>query len=318
MRWTSCRYPFGFRPGRNCHQAVDSLYKAVMARPTNYIADVDIRNFFDTVDHKRLMALLSIRIADPNILRLIGRFLKAGYLEAGKYYHPEEGTPQGGVLSPLQANIYLHYAVDIWFEEDFKNKAIAFCQFIRYADDFVAGFQKKADATEFGVRTKERLAEYGLEISQSKSRIISFGRYPFLSAEQSGKKLATFDFLGFTFFCTKSRKGDFLLGRKTAKKKFRQKIVALNQWLKAVRNTAKLEEWWPSLKLKLEGLYRYDGISGNMREMKYFHSQAVSRVFKWVNRRSQRRSFNFFQFCRYLQYNPLPKPRIYHPYPVLW
>jgi group II intron reverse transcriptase/maturase len=309
---------FGFRPGRNCHQAVDALYKAVMVRPTNYIVDVDIRNFFDTVDHKRLMALLEIRIADPNILRLIGRFLKAGYVEAGKCYQPEAGTPQGGVLSPLLANIYLHYALDTWFEEDFKSKAIAFCQLIRYADDFVVGFQKKADATEFGVRVKERLAEYGLEIAEEKSRIIPFGRYPFLSAEQSGKKLSTFDFLGFTFFCTKSRKGNFLLGRKTARKKFGQKIVALNQWLKAVRNTAKLEEWWPSLKLKLEGHYRYYGISGNMREMKQFHAQAVSRVFKWTNRRSQKRSFNFLQFCRYLQHNPLPKPRIYHPYPVLW
>jgi len=309
---------FGFRPGRNCHQAVDALYKAVMVRPTNYIVDVDIRNFFDTVDHKRLMALLEIRIADPNILRLIGRFLKAGYVEAGKCYQPEAGTPQGGVLSPLLANIYLHYALDTWFEEDFKSKAIAFCRLIRYADDFVVGFQKKADATEFGVRVKERLAEYGLEIAEEKSRIIPFGRYPFLSAEQRGKKLSTFDFLGFTFFCTKSRKGNFLLGRKTARKKFRQKIVALNQWLKAVRNTAKLEEWWPSLKLKLEGHYRYYGISGNMREMKQFHAQAVSRVFKWTNRRSQKRSFNFVQFCRYLQHNPLPKPRIYHPYPALW
>jgi len=125
---------FGFRPGRNCHQAVDVIYKAVMVRPTNYIVDVDIERFFDAVDHKRLMALLGKRIADPNILRLISRFLKAGYLEEGKYYQVEQGTPQGSILSPLLANVYLHYVLDLWFEKGFKKEAIAYCQLIRYAD----------------------------------------------------------------------------------------------------------------------------------------------------------------------------------------
>lgn len=309
---------FGFREGRNCHQAVDTLYKTVMVRPTNYIADVDIEKFFDTVEHRKLMTLLSKRIADPNILRLIGRFLEVGYLEEGKYYQVEKGTPQGGVLSPLLANIYLHYALDLWFENGFKKQAIAFCQIIRYADDFVVGFQKKADAERFYLKVKDRLAEFGLKISAEKSRIIPFGRYPYLSAKQRGKKLSTFDFLGFTFYCAKSRKGNFLLGRKTAKKKFRQKMKALSQWLKAVRNVAKLEEWWKVLNLKLEGHYRYYGISGNMRELEHFYLQAISRAYKWTNRRSQKRSFNWRQFCRYLQYNPLPKPRICHPYPVLW
>lgn len=309
---------FGFRPGRNCHQAVDAIYKAVMVRPTNYIADVDIERFFDTVDHKRLMTLLGKRIADPNILRLISRFLKAGYLEEGRYYQVEEGTPQGSILSPLLANVYLHYVLDLWFEKDFKKEAIAYCQLIRYCDDAVAAFQKKADATRFDKEVRKRLAEFGLKVSEEKSRIIPFGRYPFASFERNGGKPETFDFLGFTFYCTRSRKGNFLLGRKTAKKKYRQKIKELKCWLKATRNLVKLEEWWKTLARKLEGHYRYYGISGNMREMQSYYRQAIGKTFKWVNRRSQRKSYTWRQFCRYLQYNPLPKPKIYHPYPVLW
>ncbi len=309
---------FGFRIGRNCHQAVDTLYKAVMVEPTNYIADIDMENFFDTVGHRKLIELLSKRIADPNILRLIGRFLKAGYLEEGKYYQVEEGTPQGGVLSPLLANIYLHYALDTWFEQEFKKQAIAFCRLIRYADDFVVGFQKKADATKFNLTIRDRMAEFGLKISPVKSRVISFGRYPFLSTQERGKKLATFDFLGFTYYCTKSRKGNFLLGRKTARKKYTQKVKGLKIWLKAIRNELKLKEWWQVLSLKLEGHYRYYGISGNIRGCRKYYLQAISKAYKWVNRRSQKRSYNWQEFCRYLQYNPLPKPKIYHSYPVLW
>ena len=309
---------YGFRPGRNCHQAVDAIYKAVMVRPTNYIADVDIERFFDTVEHKKLMALLGKRIADPNILRLISRFLKAGYLEEGKHYQVEEGTPQGSIVSPVLANIYLHYALDLWFEKGFKKEAIAYCQLIRYADDVVAAFQKKADATRFDEEVKERLAKFGLKTSEEKSRTIPFGRYSSASAERKGKKPDTFDFLGFTCYCTKSRKGNFLLGRRTAKKKYRQKAKELKHWLKATRNQVKLEEWWKTLARKLEGHYRYYGISGNIREMQSYHRQAISVAFKWVNRRSQKKSYNWRQFCRYLQYNPLPRPRIYHSYPVLW
>ena len=309
---------YGFRPGKNCHKAVDALYEAVMVRPTNYIADMDIERFFDTVDHKRLMELLKRRIADPNILRLIGRFLRSGYFEEGKHYEVEEGTAQGSIISPVLSNIYLHYALDLWFEKCFKKEAIAYCQLIRYADDFVVTFQKKADATKFTREVRERLGEFGLRISEEKSRIISFGRYAFKSAQDKGKRVDTFDFLGFTFYCTLSRKGNFLLGRKTAKKKYRQKMKELTMWLKAIRNMLPMKEWWLTLRQKLSGHYRYYGISGNIQEMQSYYTQAVRKAFKWANRRSQKRSYNWEQFARYLQYNPLPKPKIYHPYPVLW
>jgi len=309
---------FGFRPGKSCHQAVNALYKAIMVRPTNYIADVDIERFFDTVEHKRLIACLEIRIADPNLIRLIVRFLKAGYLEEGKYYEVDKGTPQGAILSPCLANIYLHYGLDLWFEEEFKKEAIAYCQIIRYADDFVAAFQKKADATRFNEALRIRLAEFGLRLSEQKSRIIPFGRLVFASNQAKGAKTDTFDFLGFTFYCTRSRKGNFLVGRKTAETKYRQKIKELKTWLKAVRNQAKLKDWWKILARKLEGHYRYYGISGNIKEMQSFYQEAKAKAFKWINRRSQKKSCNWQGFCRYLQYNPLPKPKIYHPYPVLW
>ena len=303
---------YGFRPGRNCHQALDILDKAVMRKPVNYIVDMDIEKFFDTVDHKRLMELLQKRIKDPNILRLIGRFLKTGVMEEGKYYHTDKGTPQGGVLSPVLSNIYLHYCLDLWFEKVVKPKAIGFCQIIRYADDFVVCFQKVADARAFGKALRKRLKEFGLKVSEEKSRIIPFGRYPFLAAQEKGTKLATFDFLGFTHYGTKTRRGYFKLGRKTSKVKFRQRAKELNQWLKKVRNQVKLKEWWEVLRLKLLGHYHYYGISGNMPEIQAFYKRSIRLAFKWVNRRSQKKSYNWVQFSRFLKYNPLPEPKIYH------
>jgi len=186
---------YGFRPNRNCHQALDDLDKAVMTKPVNYIVDMDIEKFFDTVDHKKLMELLRERIADPSILRLIGRFLKAGVMEEGKYYQVDRGTPQGGILSPILSNIYLHYCLDLWFEKVVKKQMRGFCQLIRYADDFVVGFQKAREARAFERSLRERLGKFGLKVSEEKSRIISFGRYPYLSAQKEGKRVATFDFL---------------------------------------------------------------------------------------------------------------------------
>lgn len=305
---------FGFRPDRDCHQALDTLDKAVMTKPINYIVDMDIEKFFDTVDHRWLMRFLGVRIADPSILRLIGRFLKAGVMEEGRYYQIDKGTPQGGVLSPLLANIYLHFCLDLWFEKRVKKRNHGYCQLIRYADDFIVCFQSEAEARAFGDRLKERLSKFGLKVSEEKSHILQFGRQPYYSTKQRVEKLATFDFLGFTHYCTKTRKGYFKLGRKTSKAKFRQRIKELNQWLKSVRNKVRLQQWWEVLRLKLIGHFRYYGISGNMPEMRAFYKRAIRLTFKWINRRSQKKSYNWAQFNRLLKYNPLPKPKIYHPY----
>jgi len=308
---------YGFRPERSCHSALDAVDIAIMTKPVNYVVDMDIKEFFDTVDHKWLMRCLRQRVQDPSLLRLVGRFLRAGVMEEGKYVEVEKGTPQGGVLSPLLANIYLHYVLDLWFERVIKKRLRGFAQLIRYCDDFVVCFQSGKEAREFGEELRQRLGKFGLRIAEDKSRTVEFGRPVWQKARREGKKVGTFDFLGFTHYCGATRGGNFKLGRRTARSRFSQKLKAMNQWLKNVRNAAKVEEWWPILGLKLTGHYRYYGISGNMPKLQGYYTQTVRLAYKWINRRSQKRSYNWRQFHRFLRYNPLPRPRIYHPYPVL-
>ena len=303
---------FGFRPERNCHDALNVLDKTIMTKPINYVVDMDIKEFFDTIDHKWLMEALKQRINDTSLLRLIARILKAGIMEEDKFIEQDKGTPQGGVLSPILANIYLHYILDLWFEKVVKTRLRGYAKLIRYADDFIVCFQNGAEAKAFEGMLKERLAKYGLSIAEDKSRIIEFGRYAWQRAQRKGSKVATFNFLGFIHFCDKTRKGKFKLGRKTSNKKFRQKMKAMNLWLKNVRNLVSLEEWWQALRLKLLGHYRYYGISGNMQGIKAFYIQTSRLAYKWINRRSQKKSYTYKRFCRFKKYNPLPEPKIYH------
>ena len=303
---------YGFRPNRNCHSALDVLDKTIMTKPVNYVVDMDIKQFFDTIDHQWLMKCLRQRVKDATLLRLIARFLKAGVMEEGKFMESDKGTPQGGVLSPILANIYLHYILDLWFEKVIKSKLKGFAQLIRYADDFILCFQSGREAEVFGIALKQRLSKFGLETAESKSRIIEFGCYVWQKAQRESRKVATFDFLGFTHYCDKTRKGKFKLGRKTSSKKFRQKMKAMNLWLKRVRNSVMLQEWWNVLTRKLIGHYNYYGISGNRPALRKFHQRTLSLAYKWINRRSQRKSYNWVQFNRFLKYNPLPEPKIYH------
>jgi len=233
-------------------------------------------------------------------------------MEEGKLIKTNKGTPQGGILSPLLANIYLHYILDLWFEKVIKNKLKGYAKLTRYADDFVVCFQSGKEAKEFGIALKQRFSKFDLEIAESKSRIIEFGRYVWQRAQQEGRKPETFNFLGFTHYCDKTRKGKFKLGRKTASTKFRQKIKAMNEWLKKIRNLIELREWWKVLRIKLLGHYRYYGISGNMRELRKFYTQVSKLAYKWINRRSQKKSYNYKQYCSFKKYNPLPEPKIYH------
>jgi group II intron reverse transcriptase/maturase len=303
---------YGFRPDRSCHDALKVVDKAIMTKPVNWIVDMDIEKFFDTIDHKQLMECLRQRIEDPNFLRIIGRFLIAGVMEEGKYVETDKGTPQGGVLSPMLANIYLHYVLDLWFEREVKKGLRGYAQLTRYADDFIVCFQYGDEALAFGEMLKQRLAKFGLKIAEGKSRIIEFGRNAWMKSRQDGGQLATFDFLGFTHYCCESRRGLFRLGQKTSSKRFRQKMKAMNQWLKNVRNLVTLVEWWQVLKMKLTGHYQYYGISGNFRELRKFYTRAVRLAHKWINRRSQKESYNWERFQRFLKWNPLPKPRICH------
>ena len=303
---------YGFRPGRSAHQALAELDRIIMTEPIQAVVDMDIEKFFDTVDQTWLLECLKQRIADPNLLRLIVRFFKAGVMEDGHWQETERGVPQGAVLSPVLANIYLHYILDLWFEKQVKKELKGVAHLIRYADDFVVGFEREGEAHQVAQQLRERLAKFGLKIAEAKSRVLSFGRTPWYRAQRNGEKMASFDFLGFTHYGEKTRKGHFKLGRTTNRKKFRQKLEALNQWLRAVRNAQPLMDWWETLGQKLRGHYQYYGLSGNMRARRAFYREARRLAQKWVNRRSQRRSYSWEEFHRFLQDHPLPEPRIVH------
>ena len=305
-------FSYGYRPNRNCHQALDTLDKMIMQRPVNHVIDADIKGFFDNVDHDWLMRCIEQRISDKNLLRLLKRFLKAGIVEEGKYISTEKGTPQGGVISPVLANIYLHYVLDLWFEKVEKQKFGSYIGMVRYCDDFVICVQRKEVAEQLLTEISDRLAKFGLELSAEKTQIVEFGRYARENSRKKGCKPGSFSFVGFTHFCDKGRKGYFKVGRKTDRKKFSVKIKEMNKWLKAVRNTNKPEVWWPILAAKLRGHFQYYGVSGNYMRISYFRHLTIRLIFKWLNRRSQKKSYNWEQFRTYLLRHPLPKPRIYH------
>jgi len=256
---------YGFRPGRNCHQAINALDKAVMHKPINYIVEVDIKKFYDNTQHKWLMRCLRERIADPNLLWLIKRFLKAGIVEAGGYKATEQGTPQGSIASPVLANIYLHYVLDLWFEKKFKLKARGYIQLIRFCDDFIVSCEKEEDAKEFLELLKQRLSKFGLEIAESKTKIVKFGKKEWYQAEREKRRTASFNFLGFTHYCGKSRNGKLMMKQKTSKTSLVRKIKEIKEWLKMVRSRICLKDWWQKLKAKLTGHYSYFGVSGSVK-----------------------------------------------------
>jgi len=306
----NCSY--GFRSGRNCHQAVNAVDKTIMRNSINHVIDADIKGFFDNVSHEWMEEFLRVRIVDPNFLLLIRRFMKAGYMDADLLVATGRGTPQGGNLSPILSNIFLHYVLDLWFEKRIKRQARGACFLARYADDFVCMIQYQDDARHIERALRERFARFDLELHPEKTRVSSFGRYERENAKRRGCRAHTFDFLGFTHFCGTSRRGRFIVGRRTSRKKFRAKCKELNLWLKHVRNRLPVKVWWPILAAKLRGHYQYYGVSGNMPSINRYYRLVLRLAFKWLNRRSQRRSFNWESFNAYLEHYPLPRPRIVH------
>jgi len=303
---------WGFRLRRSCHQALDRLDKIIMTKPVNYVIDADIHGFYDNVDHEWMIRCLRQRISDRNFLRLIKRFLKAGVMEEGKWRESEKGTPQGGVLSPVLANVYLHYVLDLWFEKRIRRRYKGLVEVVRYCDDFIICVQCKHEADQLMLELSERLGQFGLELSAEKTRLIKFGRYAQQNARRRGGKPGGFSFLGFTHFCDRTRKGAFKVGRKTDSEKLRAKMKEMNVWLKAIRNRYQVQEWWQVLRAKLNGHYRYYGVSGNCRSIRSYYLVTTRLVFKWLNRRSQKASMNWASFGKYLTRFPLPQPRIYH------
>jgi group II intron reverse transcriptase/maturase len=303
---------YGFRPGRDCHQAINAVDKIIMRKRVNYVIEADIRGYFDNVSHDWMIKFLQVRITDASFLLLIRRFLKAGYIEDGKVVLTEQGTPQGGNLSPMLSNIFLHYVLDLWFVKKVVPRVPGACELVRYADDFVCMVQYADQAQRITEALRKRFAKFDLELHPEKTRVIGFGRFEREDALRDKRRPNTFDFLGFTHYCGKNRKGKFILFRKTSRKKFRMKCKEMNNWLRKIRNYKKAKEWWPVLQAKLRGHYQYYGVSGNMPALEHFYSLTERMVFKWLNRRSQCKSFNWESFRKYREHYPLPKPRIVH------
>jgi RNA-directed DNA polymerase len=300
---------YGFRPGRGCHEALSALARIIEEKPVNYIVDADIKGFFNNVDHDWLLKFLEVRIADPNILRLISRFLKAGVVDAGIRYDTPEGTPQGGGASPILANIYLHYVLDLWFYLVVRKTCRGQAYLVRYCDDFICCFQYEEDARAFYQMLTPRLAKFNLDIADEKTKIIVFGRKA-EETKQGGGKPDTFDFLGFTHYCGTGRKGQFRVKRKTSAKKFRASLLRCKVWLQQNRNLPAVV-LMNLMRVKMLGHYRYYGVTDNSRALSLFYLEAQKLLFKWLNRRSQRKSFDFHKFQLFLARYPLPKPQIY-------
>ena len=301
---------FGFRPNRNCHDALKILNFYVEKRLVSYVVDVDIKGFFDNVDHKWMMEFLKHRITDPNLLRIISRFLKGGYMEEGRRYKTDKGTPQGGVISPILANVYLHYVLDLWFEKVVRKQCEGQAYIVRYADDFVCCFQHKREAMQFYESLKLRLKKFNLEIAEDKTKVIPFGRFAENNAKRTGNgKPATFDFLGFTHYCGKSKQGKFRVKRKSSRKKVQGKLKESKEWLKSNRNI-NIHLIMERFRRSLVGYYNYYCITDNSQTVNDFKEKIEILLFKWLNRRSQRKSFTWDKFRLFLQTCPLPKPRI--------
>ena len=297
------RCSYGYRPNKGALDAVDKLTVKLQFGRYNFVVEADIKGFFDNIDHQRLMELLSLRIADQSLLRLIKKWLKAGVLDTdGKVIHPASGTPQGGIISPLLANVYLHYALDQWFQEVVKVHMRGEACLIRYADDFVCAFEYEEDAKAFFKALGFRLEKFGLELAVDKTRVLHFGR----SNEPGSSR---FDFLGFEFRWDKDRAGKPHVARRTSRKKLRNSIANFTQWCKESRHV-RLKVLFPQLNRKLRGYYNYYGVTGNAVGLKEFHRRAMETLLKWLNRRSQRRSFNWQGFKDLLEHFQVPRPRI--------
>jgi len=278
----------------------------------HHVIEADIKGFFDNVSHEWMIKFLKVRINDPSFLLLISRFLKAGYVDEGYLVLAKEGTPQGGNLSPILSNIFLHYVLDLWFEAVVKTNVNGECHMVRYADDFICMVQNVKDAKRIEQVLRKRFAKFGLELHPDKTQTISFGKFESENAKRQQRKANTFDFLGFTHYCGKSRKGKFLVGHKTSCKKFRQKCAQMNDWFREVHSKVKAKVWWLTLAAKLRGHYQYYGVSGNSRSINLFYYKVQRFTLRWLRRRSQRHRFTWKGFYEYLKKYPLPKPRIVH------
>jgi|HubBroStandDraft_6_1064221.scaffolds.fasta_scaffold203361_2 RNA-directed DNA polymerase len=308
-----CACSYGFRPGRSAHQALEALWRQTMGIGGGWIVEVDIRKFFDTLDHAHLRDLLRRRIRDGVLLRLIGKWLNAGVLEDGKLTFPDKGSPQGGVISPLLANVYLHYVLDVWFEHEVQPRLRGRAFLIRYADDFVIGFACEEDARRVLEVLPKRFGKYGLTIHPDKTRLVAFQPPAETNRTDSGEgpTSGTFDLLGFTHYWGRSRKGTWVVKRRTAAKRLRRAIKTIAQWCRTNRHLS-IPEQHHTLSHKLRGHFAYYGITGNFEGLARFRDAATRAWRQWLSRRKRGNPLRWDYVNRLLTRYPLPAAVVVH------
>jgi RNA-directed DNA polymerase len=299
---------YGFRPGRGCHEALRALHQHLYRKEVETIIDLDIANYFGTIDHGLLEAMLREKIQDERFMRYTKRMFKAGVLTAGELTVSEEGVPQGSCCSPILANIFAHHVLDTWFEEVVKPHCRGQVALYRYADDAVICCQYARDAERILRALRQRLAKYRLRLHEEKTQLVSFSK----QAGRQGELPGTFEFLGLLFYWGRSRKGAVIPKVKTSGKRFRSKLQRVKEWARARKDKERLTTLWATFCAKLRGHIQYYGVSFNLAHVRRFLHRAPRILWKWLNRRSQRRSMNWDQFHRFLQRHPLPRAKIYH------
>lgn len=299
-------FSYGFRPKRSCHQAIEYMFKKVSFGGMRYLIDADIQNYFGSINHSLLREFLDLRVKDGVIRKMIDKWLTAGIMEDGQLTYPEEGTPQGGIISPLLSNIYLHYVLDEWFSETIQPLMKGRSFIVRYADDFVLGFELLEDARRVMEVLPKRFAKYNLVLHPEKTRIVD------LNNSERGNR--SFDFVGFTHYMGKTRKGKYVLMRKTSSKKLTNAIDKIGDWIKMNRHR-KLNELIFELNRKIRGHYSYYGVTFNLRGLNKFYRQVEILLHKWINRRGGKHAWYWDRYVKLInEWIPLFKPKIYHSF----
>jgi len=301
---------YGYRLGRNQHECLEVLGRTIQQKRVNHVVEADIKSFFDKVNHEWMIQFVRHRIGDERVIRLIIRMLKSGIMEDGLVRASEEGTPQGSILSPLLSNIYLHYVLDLWFSRRVKKESRGEAYYFRFADDFLACFQYRDDAEGFRRRLGDRLEGFGLRLAEEKTQCIEFGRFAREDANKRGEKPKEFTFLGFTHYCGKTKEGYFKVKRRTSRKKLGQSLRKFSDWARKVRHVLRKGEMLRQAKIRVMGHLSYYAITDNMGRSSYYAYRARGILFKWLNRKSQRKAYTWASLNQAMASIKWPVPRV--------
>jgi len=301
---------YGYRPGRSQHQCLDALGRTIQQKWVNYVVEADIKSYFDEVKHDWMIKFLRHRIGDDRVVRLVIRMLKSGIMEDGLVRATEKGTPQGSILSPLLSNIYLHYVLDLWFSRRVSRQSRGQAYYFRFADDFLACFQHRSDAEAFQRRLEDRLEGFGLQVAKEKTQCIEFGRFARQNANKRGEKPKEFTFLGFTHYCGKTKNGYFKVKRRTSRKKLGQSLRKFTDWARTVYYVVKKGEMLRQARGRVIGHLNYYAVTDNLERCNYYVYRATQILFKWLNRKSQRKAYTWASFNQALIWVCWPKPRL--------